>query len=72
MASGRYLVLYGRSRFNVLHQRQVGRIDVVEYLRLGGVLQAFVAADIDLRARLLALVAVEDAQRNADADAEML
>ena len=72
VASFRYLSLYGRSRFTVLTSVHVSRIDVVEDLRLGGVPQPLVAADIDLGPRLFALIAVEDAQRNGDAGADLL
>ena len=63
-------VLVRLQKIHVLDQRPVSGIDIVEDLRLVGVPQTFVAADVDLRARLLALIAVEDAQRNADTAAD--
>ena len=41
-----------------------GGIHIVENLRFGGIPQFLVAADIHLRTRFLALVAVENSQRN--------
>jgi hypothetical protein len=64
----RQLQVLGLVRLQKIHaldQRPVGGIDVVEDLRLGGIPQSLVAADIDLGARLLALIAVEDAQRES-------
>ena len=43
----------------------VGRIHIAEDLRARGVGQLLVAVDVDQRTLLLALVTVEDAQRNA-------
>ena len=72
VASGRYCRLVRLQKIHVLDQRPVGGIDVVEDLRLGGVPQPLVAADVDLRARFLALIPVEDAQRDADTGADVL
>src|SRR5580698_10198192 len=59
-------------KIHVLHEGPVSAVDIVINLRFGRVPQTLVAADIDLRARLLSLVPVEDAQRNIDASANRL
>src|ERR1019366_9119513 len=48
-------------------QREVGRIYIAEHLRRRRVLLPLGVRDIDLRARLLSLIAVEDAQRDVHA-----
>ena len=53
-------------------QRGVARVDVAEHQCFGGVAQSLIACDVELRAQLLSLVAVENAQRDADTGAERL
>ena len=53
------------------HQR-VRRVHVAEHLRPRRFAGLLAALDVDLRALLLALVAVENAQRNADAQPQRL
>ena len=50
----------------------VGRVHVAEDLRSRGFSQLLIAAYIDLSALLLALVPVEDAERNVDAGAQCI
>ena len=56
----------------IAFERGEAGIYVAEYLRFGGVAQSLIAPDIDLRAQLFSLVAVEDAQRDADTDAQRI
>ena len=68
--SGLILVL----RFVGLEQRDValdlriGRVNVAEDLGACRFSELLVAADVDCSALLLSLVAIEDAQRNVDAE----
>ncbi len=48
----------------------IGRIDVAKNLRPRGLYQTLLSPNIELGARLLALVAIENAQRNSDANTE--
>src|ERR1700722_10351476 len=63
--------LIGAKQGQISVESGEGGVDVAEDLRLRRVPQLFAVADVDLRAQLLSLIAVEDAQRNADIDAEI-
>ena len=63
-------VLVGLQQGDVAAYFLVGGIDIAEDLRPGGFCLLVAAVDVDQRALLLALIAVEDAQRYVEAAAE--
>ena len=67
-----YFCLVRLEQRDVAAHQFVGRVHIAEDLRTRGFAGLLAAVDVDQRALLLALVAVEDAQRNAHADAESL
>ena len=64
--------LIGPEKISRLDQSPISRVDVVEYLRFGGIPQAFIESDVDLGPRFLALISIEDSQRNVDTPAHGL
>jgi hypothetical protein len=56
----------------IAFERGIAGIYVAEHLCLGRIAQSFIAGDIELRAQLLSLVAVENTQRDADTDADRI
>ncbi len=56
----------------VAFERDVAGIYVTEHACFGGVAQSFIARDIELRAQLLSLVAVKDAEGDGETDAERI
>src|SRR5271155_812127 len=63
-------VLVGLEQGDVAAHFFVGGVDIAEDLRPRGISQLVAAVDVDQRSLLLALIAVEDAQRNVEAEAE--
>jgi len=53
----------------IAFQRGITGINVTEHSSFGGIAQFFLARDIELCTQLLSLIAVENAQGNADAHA---
>jgi hypothetical protein len=66
------LRLVGLEQRDVAAHLLVGRVHIAEDLGARRFGQLLAAVDVDQRALLLALVLVEDAQRNVDAEAERL
>ncbi len=65
-------VLVGLQQGDVAAHLFVGGVDIAEDLRPRGISQLVAAVDVDQRALLLALIAVEDAQRYVEAAAERI
>ena len=63
--------LYRLEKNYCAEHRGIGGIDVAEDLRSCGLDQLLVAADIELRALLLSLIAIENPQRKSHADPEV-
>jgi predicted metal-binding membrane protein len=65
-------VAVGRKQRDVAPHLLIRRIHVAGYLGARRVFKLLITVDVDQRALLLALVAVEDAQRNTDAEPSAL
>ena len=65
-------VAVGRKQRDVAPHLLIRRIHVAGYLGARRVFKLLITVDVDQRALLLALVAVEDAQRNTDAESKRI